>query len=302
MDKEPLIFVDGKFLPKSKAVVSVFDHGLLYGDGIFEGIRAYGGNVFRLVDHINRLYDSAKAIHLKIPMTKHEITEAVLESLRKNQLRDAYIRLVITRGTGDLGVDPNLCKTPTVFIIAEPMASVLGPSEPKVVKLMVSSYRRDSVDATSHEIKSLNYMNSILAKIEASSAGADDAILLDHRGFVSEASVSNIFLVKNRKVVTPSTAAGILHGITRERLIRLCFDLGLDVAERDVTPFELSGADEVFLVGTKSEIVAVGSISGSKVGTGGVGAVTRKLCQEFARMVQRPEEGTPIYEAESVSI
>jgi len=302
MDKEPLIFVDGKFLPKSKAVVSVFDHGLLYGDGIFEGIRAYGGNVFRLVDHINRLYDSAKAIHLKIPMTKHEITEAVLESLRKNQLRDAYIRLVITRGTGDLGVDPNLCKTPTVFIIAEPMASVLGPSEPKVVKLMVSSYRRDSVDATSHEIKSLNYMNSILAKIEASSAGADDAILLDHRGFVSEASVSNIFLVKNRKVVTPSTAAGILHGITRERLIRLCFDLGLDVAERDVTPFELSGADEVFLVGTKSEIVAVGSISGSKVGTGGVGAVTRKLCQEFARIVQRPEEGTPIYEAESVSI
>ena len=235
-------------------------------------------------------------------MTKHEITEAVLETLRKNQLRDAYIRLVVTRGSGDLGVDPNLCKAPTVFIIAEPMASVLGPSDPKVVKLIVSSYRRDAVDATSHEIKSLNYMNSILAKIEASSAGADDAILLDQRGLVSEASVSNIFLVKNRKIVTPSTAAGILHGITRDRLIRLCVDLGLDIVERDVTPFELSSADEVFLVGTKSEIVAVGSISGVKVGSGGVGPITKKLCQEFARVVLRPEEGTSIYEAESVSI
>ena len=302
MDKEPVIFVDGKFLPKSKAVVSVFDHGLLYGDGIFEGIRAYGGNVFRLVDHINRLYDSAKAIRLKVPMTKHEITEAVLESLRKNQLRDAYIRLVVTRGAGDLGVDPTLCKTPTVFIIAEPMTSVLSASDPKVVKLMVSSYRRDSVDATSHEIKSLNYMNSILAKIEASNAGSDDAILLDHRGFVSETSASNVFLVKNRRIMTPSTASGILHGITRERLIKLCADLGLDVEERDVTPFELSSADEVFLAGTKSEIVAVGSISGSKVGTGGVGPLTKKLCQEFGRIVQRPEEGTSIYEAESVSI
>jgi branched-chain amino acid aminotransferase len=302
MDKEPLIFVDGRFLPKSKAVVSVFDHGLLYGDGIFEGIRAYSGSVFRLVDHINRLYDSAKAIHLKIPMTKHEITEAVLESLRKNQLRDAYIRLVVTRGAGDLGVDPNLCKAATVFIITEPVTSVLGQGDPKVLKLMVSSYRRDSVDATSHEIKSLNYMNSILAKVEASSAGSDDAILLDHRGFVSEASVSNIFLVKNRRIVTPSTAAGILHGITRDRLIRLCADLGLEVEERDVTPFELPTADEVFIAGTKSEIVAVGSISGSKIGTGGVGPVTRKLCQEFARIVQRPEESTPIYEAESVSI
>ena len=143
MDKEPLIFVDGKFLPKSKAVVSVFDHGLLYGDGIFEGIRAYSGSVFRLVDHVNRLYDSAKAIHLKIPMTKHEITEAVLESLRKNQLRDAYIRLVVTRGAGDLGVDPTLCKAATVFIITEPVTSVLGQGDPEVLKLMVSSYRRD---------------------------------------------------------------------------------------------------------------------------------------------------------------
>ena len=302
MDREPFVYVDGKFTPKSKAVISVFDHGLLYGDGIFEGIRAYNGNVFRLADHIGRLYDSAKSIRLTIPLTKHEMAEAVLETIRKNNFRDAYVRLVVTRGAGDLGVDPSLCKAPTVFVIAEPMPSSLGPNEPKVIRAMVSSYRRDSVDATSHEVKSLNYMNSVLAKIEATSAGADDAILLDSRGFVSEGSVTNIFMVKDGRAATPSTAAGILHGITRERLIRLCHDLGLEVAERDITPFELKTADEVFLVGTKSEILAVGSISGAKVGTGGVGPVTRKLCAEFAKVVQREEEGTPVYEAESFSV
>ncbi|HEV2137374.1 MAG TPA: branched-chain-amino-acid transaminase [Nitrososphaerales archaeon] len=302
MEKEPLVYVNGKFTEKSKASVSVFDHGLLYGDGIFEGIRAYRGNVFRLDDHMNRLYDSAKSIRLKIPQTKHEMTEAVLETLRKNRLRDAYIRIVVTRGVGDLGIDPSLCKEPTVFIITEPMVISFGPKEPRVVRLMISSYRRDAVDATSHEIKSLNYMNSILARIEAGSAGADDAILLDHRGFVSESTVTNIFVVKDGKIATPSTGAGILHGITRERIIKLCFDLGLDVLEREVTPFELATADELFLVGTKSEILAVGSVSGSKVGTGGVGPLTKKLYQEFSRVTQRPEEGTPIYEAESVSI
>ncbi len=302
MDREPIVYLDGRFTAKSKAVVSVFDHGLLYGDGIFEGIRAYNGSVFRLVEHVNRLYDSAKSIHLKIPLSNREMTEAVLETLRKNQLKDAYIRLVVTRGAGDLGVDPALCKTPTVFIIAEPMSSVLGPREPKVVRMMISSYRRDSVDATSHEIKSLNYMNSILAKIEANAAGADDAILLDHRGFVSEATVTNIFMAKGGKIRTPTSAAGILHGITRDRIIRLCSDLGFEVEERDVTPFELNTADEVFLVGTKSEILAVGSIAGTKIGSGEAGPLTRRLYQEFSKVVLRPEEGTPIYEAESVSV
>lgn len=302
MDRDQVIYVDGRFVEKSKAAVSVFDHGLLYGDGIFEGIRAYGGSVFRLVDHIDRLYDSAKSIYLKIPMTKHEMTEAVLETLRKNRLKDAYIRLVVTRGTGDLGVDPALCKAPTIFIIAEPMATVLGPKGPKVIKTIVASIRRDSVDATSHEIKSLNYMNSILAKVEANNAGADDAILLDHRGFVSEASVTNLFLAKGGKVATPSSASGILHGITRERIMRLCSDLGVEVQERDITPFELITADEVFLVGTKAEVLAVGAVGGSKIGLGGAGPLTTKLYQEFARIVHRPEEGTPIYEAESVSL
>ncbi len=300
MDKEALVYVDGKFVEKSKAVVSVFDHGLLYGDGVFEGIRVYNATVFRLPDHIDRLYDSAKSIRLKIPMTKHEMSEAVLETLRKNRLRDAYVRLVVTRGTGDLGVDPSLCKNPTIFIIAEPMASGLGPREPRVVRVIMSSVRRDSVAATSHEIKSLNYLNSILAKVEANNADADDAILLDQRGFVSEASVTNIFLIKDGRISTPSSAAGILHGITRARIIELCSELGVELQERDVTPFDLITADEVFLAGTKSEILAVGSISGSKVGAGGVGPITKRLYQEFSKIVQRVEEGTPVYEAESV--
>jgi len=300
LDKEALVYVDGKFVEKSKAVVSVFDHGLLYGDGVFEGIRVYNATVFRLPDHIDRLYDSAKSIRLKIPMTKHEMSEAVLETLRKNRLRDAYVRLVVTRGTGDLGVDPSLCKNPTIFIIAEPMASGLGPREPRVVRVIMSSVRRDSVAATSHEIKSLNYLNSILAKVEANNADADDAILLDQRGFVSEASVTSIFLIKDGRISTPSSAAGILHGITRARIIELCSELGVELQERDVTPFDLITADEVFLAGTQSEILAVGSISGSKVGAGGVGPITKRLYQEFSKIVQRVEEGTPVYEAESV--
>ncbi|MDG6920213.1 MAG: branched-chain-amino-acid transaminase [Nitrososphaerota archaeon] len=300
MTRESLVYVDGRFVEKSKAVVSVFDHGLLYGDGVFEGIRAYNGNVFRLADHISRLYDSAKVIRLRLPFSESEMTEAVLETMRKNGLRDAYIRLVVTRGAGDLGVDPALCKKPTVFIIAESMASVLGPREPRVVKMIFSSYRRDAVDATSHEIKSLNYMNSILAKIEATSAGADDAIMLDHRGFVSEASVSNIFIVKERKLSTPSSSAGILHGITRRRVISLCSDSGLEVEERDITPFELTIADEVFLVGTKAEILAVGSVNGVEIGSGRAGEVTKTLYAEFSRIVQRPEEGTPVYQAEQL--
>jgi len=299
-EKDLQVYVNGKFVDKSKAAVSVFDHGLLYGDGVFEGIRVYNGSVFRLADHMDRLYDSAKSIHLRIPLTKDAMSGAVLETLRRNRLRDAYIRLVVTRGPGDLGVDPSLCKDPTLIIIAEPMHSALGPREPKVVQLIMSSVRRDSVAATSHEIKSLNYLNSILAKLEANHAGADDAILLDQRGFVSEASVANIFLVKDGKLSTPSSAAGILHGITRARIISICSALRLEVRERDVTPFDLVTADEVFLAGTKSEMLAVGTIGGTKIGSGGVGPITRVIYREFSRVVQRPDEGTQIYEAESV--
>lgn len=298
---EPLIYINGAFAPKSKASVSLFDHGLLYGDGVFEGVRAYGGSVFRLDDHVRRLYDSAKSIHLSIPLSQEEMSSAVLETLRKNQLVDSYIRVVVTRGEGDLGIDPRSCKAPTIFIIAEPVQSILARGEPRVVKLTVSYLRRDPVDGTSHEAKTLNYLNSIMAKMSASDAGVDDAVMLDGRGFVSEASATNIFMVKDGTISTPTSASGILHGITRARIIKLCHDLGMDVRERDMTPFELMTADEVMLAGTKAEVVAVGAINGIKIGEEAPGPVTRRLVQEFGRMVKRPEEGTPVYEPQSLN-
>jgi branched-chain amino acid aminotransferase len=258
--------------------------------------------VFKLREHIARLYDSARVIRLDLRLTPDDMTEAVLETLRKNKLRDAYVRLVATRGPGDLGVDPSLCSEATLFIIAEPMATVLGPKDPKVVRLAISTVRRDAVDATTHEIKSLNYLNSILAKIEANAVGANDAILLDRRGFVSEASVTNLFMVKGSKVGTPSSAAGILHGITRARIIALCSELGIDVQERDITPYEVLTSDEVFLVGTKSEIVAVGSVGNVTIGDGKAGPITRRLLKEFSRIVGDAREGVPIYPSEPVTV
>ena len=301
MPKELVVYLNGKYVERSKATVSVLDHGLLYGDGVFEGIRAYDGSVFRLADHVNRLYESAKVIQIEIPLNEHELTEVITETLRRNNLRNAYIRVVVTRGTGDLGIDPSLCEKPTLFVITEPVTSLLGPKESRVIHVSISSVRRDRVDATSHEVKSLNYLNSILAKMEASATGADDAIMLDSRGFVSEASVTKVFLVKGGKLSTPPSAAGILHGITRARIIQLCGELGLEVRERDITPFELMTADEVFLVGTKSEIRAVGSVNGRTIGTGAAGPTTKQLLQEFGKIVLRRDEGTPIFETESVS-
>ena len=302
MEKEPQIYFDGKFVDRSKAVVSIFDHGLLYGDGVFEGIRAYNGNIFQLEAHIDRLLDSAKYIQMEIPLSRDELIEATVATMRKNHLREGYIRLVVTRGVGDLGIDPATCKRPTVFVLTEPTPSALAGKEPKVYKVIVSSLRRDRVDATSHEVKSLNYLNSVMAKIEANNASVNDAILLDPRGFVSEASATNVFIVKKQKVSTPAPSSGILHGITRANILRMCRNLRYDIVERDITPFELVTADEVFLAGTKGEIVAVGSVNGRRIGSGGVGPVTQKLFQEFGKLVQRKEEGTPIYEAESVRV
>ena len=194
-EKEVLVYINGEYVPKSRASVSVYDHGFLYGDGVFEGIRAYNGVVFKLKEHIDRLYDSAKAIMLEIPLSKEEMINAVLETLRKNGLRDAYIRLLVTRGVGDLGLDPRKCRKPNVIIIAEPMLPLYGKeSKMKGISVIISSVRRDRVDATTHQIKSMNYLNSILAKLEAIAAGADDAVMLDERGFVSETTATNIFI------------------------------------------------------------------------------------------------------------
>ena len=294
--KEYSVYVNGKFYPKNEAKVSVYDHGLLYGDGVFEGIRSYEGVVFQLAEHICRLYRSAKAIKLAIPIPMEEMTKAVVDTLKVNKLRYAYIRLVVTRGAGDLGVDPKKCSNPTIICIAEPIEGTYGKeAKEKGIRVGFVSTRRDVVDSTTHEVKSLNYLNSILAKIEANEAGYDDAIMLDHRGYVSETPTTNVFMIEGvDTIVTPTTAAGILDGITRRRVMKLAKDLGFNVVERDITPYEFMSADEVFLTGTKAEVVPVVGVSGRVIGDGKVGQITKRLLAKFAEIREDPSEGISI--------
>lgn len=290
-----LIYIDGELIQRADAKISVLDHGLLYGDGVFEGIRCYNGVVFKLKEHIDRLYRSAKVIKLEIPISKEEMIKAVIETLKANGLKDAYIRLIVTRGIGDLGLDPRKCSKPSIIIIAEKLEPILGKmAREKGAKVIISSVRRDPVYGTSHEVKSLNYLNSILAKLEAINANADDAIMLDSRGFVSEASAANLFIVKDKMLVTPPITAGILPGITRAFVIELAKSLGISVSERDITPVELLTADEVFLTGTGAEIVPVTEINGIKIGDGNPGKVTKLLIEEFDKRKSLPSEGIPI--------
>lgn len=300
MEREPLVYLNGEFVPKSEAKISVFDHGLLYGDGVFEGIRAFGGYVFKLKEHVDRLYQSAACIELEIPMEKERMVETVTETLRRNNLADAYIRLVVTRGIGDMSVNPAPCKESTIFVITEPVASATFPKDPRVLRTVITSVRRDAVDSTTHEIKSLNYLNSVLAVLEANRAKVDYPVMLDHRGLVSEGSTMNIFLVRDGTIITPPSSSGILHGITRERVIKLCKELKYPVVEREVTPFELFTADEAFFTGTLLGLAAIGEVSGKRVGSGDVGPVTRRLYDEFREIVSRPEEGTTISRVEKM--
>jgi len=288
---ESLVYINGELVPESEAKISVFDHGFLYGDGVFEGIRAYKGVVFKLKEHIERLYDSAKFLRIEIPMSKEDLMEAILETVRRNGLSDCYIRVVVTRGVGDLGLDPRKCEKPSIIIIARPMAPLLGK---RVVSLIISSVRRDGVDATNHQAKSLNYLNNILAKLEAINAGADDAVMLDSRGFVSEATGENIFIVKDERIMTPPPTSGILSGITRDCVIELARRLGYEVVERELTPFELLTADEVFLTGTAAEIVPVESVNGRKIGERVPGPITERLIREFEKLKGDPSQGVKI--------
>ena len=295
MDKEPLIYIDGEYYPKSQAKISVFDHGLLYGDGVFEGIRAYNGVVFKLKEHIDRLYQSAHAMMLQIPATKEQMIEAVLETLRKNKMKDAYIRLIVTRGVGDLGLDPRKCLKATVIVITG--AIVLHGNEAKMkgITTLVSWVRRHPVDATSHEIKSLNYLNSVMAKIEANAVGADEAICLDKNGFVSEGVGENIFIVKNGKILTPPVCSGALPGITAQVVTKLATKLGHEVAESNITPYQLLNADEAFFSGTAAEIVPIREVNKRQIGNGSPGPVTKQLMAEFQKLVLNPKEGVRIY-------
>lgn len=295
-DKELEVYIDGTYCPKSEAKISVYDHGLLYGDGVFEGIRSYDGVVFRLKEHIDRLYNSAKAIMLEIPLSKEEMIEAILITLRKNNLKNAYIRLLVTRGVGDLGLDPRKCPKPSVIIITEPMLQLYSMEKrEKGLNMIISWVRRDPVDATTHEIKSMNYLNSILSKIEANNLGVDEALILDHRGFICEATGENLFMVKDKVIVTPPQSSGSLPGVTARAVGELIQKLGFTLVERDITPAELYGADEAFLSGTAAEIMPVREVNKRTIGSGEMGPVTRKLLEEFNKVVRDPKEGTPIW-------
>ncbi len=282
-----LIYLNGKFVKKEQAKVSVFDHGLLYGDGVFEGIRSYNCLVFKLREHIDRLYYSAQAISLKIPLTKARMEEAVIDTLKANKLRDAYIRLVVTRGYGDLGLDPRNCLKPTVFIIADKIALYPTHLYKKGLKIATAATRRNLPEALNPQIKSLNYLNNILGKIEAINLGVPEAVMLDQNGFVTECTGDNIFIIKDRSLITPPVYVGLLNGITRLSVLGLASSVGLSAKESMLTRFDLFSADEVFLSGTAAEIIPVVNIDCRMIGDGGVGGYTLKLIESFKKLTKK---------------
>ncbi len=288
---DQLIYFNGKFVPKQEARTSVYDHGFLYGDGVFEGIRAYNGRVFRLDEHLDRMYDSAKAIDLKIPLSKPEMKKAVIETLKKNGLKDAYIRPIVTRGDGDLGLDPRKCPVPNVFIITQEWGAMYGDLYEKGLTGVTVGVRRNAPEALPPNIKSLNYLNNILAKIESNVKGGDEAIMVDVHGNISEGSGDNIFVVKNGKILTPPTLNN-LRGITRAAAIELAIRDRIPVTETNLGLFDIYTADEVFVTGTAAEIAPMTKVDGRIIGDGKPGKVTMKLMAEFKELTKK--EGTPI--------
>jgi branched-chain amino acid aminotransferase len=288
-----LVFVSGSFRPAGEAAVSVFDHGLLYGDGVFEGIRAYNGRVFKLERHIDRLFDSAKAIRLEIPHPHAEVCEIVLETCRQNAIDDGYIRLVVTRGPGDLGIDPRKCARPELIVIARQLTVYAAAASG--IRMVTSTFRRNAPDATSPSIKSLNYLNNILARIEANDRGADEALMLDRQGYVAEATVDNFFIVTEQALLTPPTATN-LKGVTRETLLDLAASLNIRADEKPFTLFDVWTAKEAFISGTGAEVVPVLSVDGRTIGSGAVGPVTARMLAAYYERVR--SEGTPIHALE----
>jgi len=286
------IFIDGKYYNEKNAKVSVFDHGLLYGDGVFEGIRAYNGRVFKLKEHIDRLYCSAKAILLDIPMSPAEMTAAVLATCRRNGIRDGYVRLVVTRGAGTLGLDPNRCEKPSVIVIAGKIQLYPPEYYENGLTIVTAPTARNLNNAVNPAIKSLNYLNNILAKIEANIAGCEEAIMLNAAGFVAECTGDNVFIVKAGQLVTPPLYAAVLYGITRGVTIELARAEGLAVTETNLTRYDLFNADECFLTGTGAELVPVVKIDGRVIGTGKPGPVTKLLVEKYHALTQA--SGEPI--------
>ncbi|CAM4438759.1 branched-chain-amino-acid transaminase [Paenibacillus phoenicis] len=284
---EQWIYLDGQFVTKDQAKVSVYDHGFLYGDGIFEGIRIYNGNIFKCKEHLDRLYDSAKSIMLDIPLTYQEMEDALVETLRRNDLRNGYIRLVVSRGAGNLGLDPNRCPKASVIIIVEQLAIYSEEAYKTGLKTVSVSTRRNIPDALNPKIKSLNYLNNILVKIQSNLSGAGEAIMLNAQGYVTEGSGDNIFIVKNGVITTPPCYLGALDGITRQAIIEICRKKGYNIQEQPFTLHDVYVADEVFLTGTAAEVIAVREVDGRIIGEGHAGPITLKLLEEFRAIVDK---------------
>ena len=287
------IYLDGEFYDKENAKISVFDHGLLYGDGVFEGIRFYGGKVFRLEEHMNRLYDSAKAICLTVSLDKAALTEAVLETIRQNELQDGYVRLVVTRGSGDLGLNPALCPKATVFVIASKIT--LYPEEMYRNGLSVATCatRRIPHGALSPMVKSLNYLNNIMAKIEAQQAGAGEGLMLNEQGYVAECTGDNIFIVKNGRLFTPPISSGALAGVTRAVVFEIAAELGIPISEPEMTRYDIYTADECFLTGTAAEVIPAVKLDNRPIGDGKPGPITARFIARFRELTATT--GTAIY-------
>ncbi|MEK3950873.1 branched-chain-amino-acid transaminase [Paenibacillus sp. FSL H7-0703] len=284
---EQWIYLDGQHVTKENAKVSVYDHGFLYGDGIFEGIRIYNGNIFKCKEHLERLYDSAKSIQLNIPLSPDEILEAMAETIRLNEMRNGYIRLIVSRGAGNLGLDPLRCAKASVIIIVEQLA--IYPEEAYLtgLKTISVSQRRNIPDALNPKIKSLNYLNNILVKIQSNYAGVGEAIMLNSQGYVTEGSADNIFIVKNGVLYTPPCYLGALEGITRNAIIDLCAKLGYPLKEQPFTLHDVYVADEVFFTGTAAEVIAAYEVDGRTIGSGVAGPVTLELLAEFRKIVDQ---------------
>lgn len=281
---EPKVYINGKLYPKDEAKISVFDHGLLYGDGVFEGIRCYNGNVFKFSEHIDRLYDSARAISMEIQLTKDELKDAVINTLKANNLKDSYIRLVVTRGVGKLGLNPFNCTKPQIIIITDFIQLYSKELYEKGLNAIIVSTIRNHSNALNPNIKSLNYLNNILAKIECINAGATEGIMLNKDGYVAEGTGDNIFIVKNNEVLTPHASAGILIGITRNVVMELAKEAGMTVREEQLTQSDLYNADECFLTGTAAEIIPVVNLDGRKIASGEPGKVTLSLLKKYQEL------------------
>ncbi len=286
-------YVNGLFVPKEEAKVSIYDHGYLYGDGVFEGIRAYNGRIFRLDEHLDRLFDSARYLMLEIPLRREDLKEAILETVRRSGLRDAYIRPVISRGVGDLGLDPRKCKTATVVIIVDTIQLYPKEAYERGLRAITATTRKIRPEALSPQAKTLNYLNNIMARMEANRVGVDEAIMLTGDGYVCECSADNFFIVRDGEVWTAPPYLGILKGITREAVLGVARALGIPALEQVFTLHDVYTADECFLTGTGAELGPVVEVDGRRIGSGAPGPISLMLVKAFRELVQR--EGTPIY-------